>query len=512
MTAVKSTKTFLATKVTKITEAVRPVGLLRRPMAKRSNPQTQAGHAGRGACVRGFGLCASPKAGRSNGSFVFFVLFVSFVAIRLCALGTVAFAQDAAPLRLSLDEARRRAVAASHRLAEVRARAAAAEDVVAIRGVADRPIVAAVGSYTRTNHVTEFVVPSPTGGAPRVLYPDAPDNYRTRLDLQWPIYSGGRTDALERAARAEASAAAADVAAAQSDLRLEVTRAFWALVTARAASDVLARSLTRTEAHLGDVRERFTAGLVPPNEIASAAAQHSRQRLLLIEAQNQRALASAELARLIGVDLLQPIEPAELLEGPPAAAAPLGGLLAEARAMRHERRSLDQRVQAADFQRTAADAGRRPTVAVTGGFDYARPNLRIFPIADGWDDSWDAGIAVRWPLWDGDRARVESTHAGRLADAARQRLAEFDSTLGLEVQQRLLDLESGRAAIAAADDTVRAAAEARRVVAERYRAGVATQTDILDADVVLLQAELDRTRTFAAVRLAEARLDRALGR
>jgi len=436
---------------------------------------------------------------------------VFFVAIRLCVLGSGAAAQNLAPLRLSVDEARMRAVAASHRLAEARARAAAADDAVAVRDAADRPIVAFQGSYTRTNHVTEFVVPTSTG-MPRVLYPDAPDNYRTRMDLQWPIYSGGRTDALERAARAEASAASGDVAAAQSDLRLEVTRAFWALVTARATSDVLARSLTRADAHLGDVRERFKAGLVPPNEIASAEAQQARQRMLLIEAQNQRALASAELARLLGVDLLQPIEPVEPLALPPVAPPPLPGLLAEARAMRHERRSLEQRIEAADFQRVAADAGRRPTVAVTGGFDYSRPNLRIFPIAERWDDSWDAGIAVRWPLWDGGRARTEATQAGRLVDAARQRLAEFDSVLALEVQQRLLELDSGRAAIAAADEAARAAAEARRVVTERYQAGVATQTEILDADVALLQAELDRTRTFAAVRLAEARLERALGR
>jgi outer membrane protein TolC len=433
------------------------------------------------------------------------------LAVGLCAPAGIASAQDPAPLRLSLEDARVRAVAASYRLAEARARAAAADEAVAIRDAADRPLVAFQGSYTRANHVTEFVVPTAVG-VPRVLYPDAPDSYRTRMDLQWPIYSGGRTDALERAARAEASAASADVAAAQSDLRLEVTRAFWALVTARATAVVLARSLTRTEAQLGDVRERFKAGLVPPNEIASTEAQQSRQRMLLIEAQNQRALASAELARLIGVDLLQPIEPVEALELPPVAAAPLPGLLAEARAMRNERRSLEQRIQAADFQRTAAGAGRRPTVAVTGGFDYSRPNLRIFPIAERWDDSWDAGIAVRWPLWDGDRTRTEAAQAGRLADAARQRLAEFDSVLALEVQQRLLELDSGRAAIAAADEGVRAAAEARRVVTERYRAGVATQTEVLDADVALLQAELDRTRTFAAVRLAEARLDRALGR
>jgi len=433
------------------------------------------------------------------------------VAIGLCARAGSAAAQDAEPLRLSLDEARMRAVGASHRLAEARARAAAADEAVAVRDAADRPLVAWQGSYTRTNHVTEFVVPT-AAGAPRVLYPDAPDNYRTRLDLQWPIYSGGRTDALESAARAEASAAAADVAAAQADLRLEVTRAFWALVTARATVDVLAQSLTRADAHLADVRERFKAGLVPPNEIASAEAQQARQRMLLIEAQNQRAVASAALARLVGADLLQPIEPVEPLETPPAPPAPLPGLLAEARAMRQERASLTERIQAADFQRAAAEAGTRPTVAVAGGFDYARPNLRIFPIAERWDDSWDAGVTVRWPLWDGDRARTETAQAGRLADAARQRLAEFDSVLALELQQRLLELESGRAAIVAAGEAVRAATEARRVVAERYGAGVATQTEVIDADVALLQAELDRTRTFAAVRLAEARLDRARGR
>ena len=42
--------------------------------------------------------------------------------------------------------------------------------------------------------------------------------------------------------------------------------------------------------------------------------------------------------------------------------------------------------------------------------------------------------------------------------------------------------------------------------------GVATSTDVLDAQVARLQAELDRTRAIANVRLAEARLERAVGR
>jgi outer membrane protein TolC len=435
-----------------------------------------------------------------------FAIFVSVVVA-----GFLPREVNAQELRLSLAEAQERAVAASHRLAEARARAGTAEAAVAVREAADRPIVGLGAGYTRTNHVIEFAFPGPDG-APRVLYPDAPDNYRTRLDLQWPIYDGGRTDALERAARAEAMAAAADVAAAQADLRLEVARAFWAVVTARAAAAVLDRSLSRAQANVNDVRGRLNAGLVPPNEVASAEAQESRQRMLLIETLNQAGQSSAELARLLGEDVLLRIEPAADLELEAAVSVSLQGLVADARRTRDERRGLEHRIAAAEEQVAAAEGSRRPAIAITGGFDYARPNPRIFPRADRWDDSWDAGVSATWALWDGGRADAEAAQARTVVEAARQRLAEFDSVVALDVRQRLLDIDSGRAALAAADDAVRAAAEARRVVAERYRAGVAIQTDILDADVALLQAELDRTRAIASVRFAEARLTRALGR
>jgi outer membrane protein len=435
-----------------------------------------------------------------------------FMAVGLCVHNDVASAQDGVPLRLSLDEARSRAAAASHRLAEARARAAAAEATAEVRDAADRPIVAFSGGYMRTSHVAAFFVPGVTGAPPQVLYPDVPDNYRTRLDLQWPIYNGGRTDALERAARAEASAASADVAAAQGDLRLEVTRAFWAVVTAQSATDVLKESLARAQQHVEDARQRLNAGLVPPNEIAAAEAQESRQRLFLIEATNQRALASAELARLIGVDLRQPIDPAEALELPPPTSASLDSLVVEARMKRNERRALEQRITAADEQRNAAHAGARPNIAITSGVDYAQPNPRIFPRADRWDDFWDAGVTVGWSLWDGGRTRAEILQAANMADATRQRLAEFDSVLALEVQQRLLEMDSGRAAVTAANDAVRAATEARRVVNERYMSGLISQSEALDAETDLLQAGLERTRAIANVRLAEARLDRALGR
>ena len=433
------------------------------------------------------------------------------VGALLVMFAAPAVAQDAPALRLTLEDAQARARAASHRLAEARARESAALAAVTAREAAERPVVSVAAGYTRTNHVTEFTVPGPTG-VPRVLYPDVPDNYRTRLDLQWPIYSAGRADALQRVARAEAAAVAAEVASAEADLRLEVARAFWAVVTARATATVLEQGIARAQAHVRDVRERFTTGLIPPNEVASAEAQEARARMLLIEARNQLAVGVADLARLTDLDPDQAIEPAAPLDAFLPAPAALEALVADAQSLRSERRALQRRIDAATEQEAAAAAGRRPTIAVVGGVDYARPNPRIFPRADRWDDSWDIGVNLGWTLWDGGRTAAEVSTAAHLASAARRRLAEFDSILDVEVRQRTLDIDSGRAAVAAAEESVRAATEDHRVVSERYRAGVSTQTEVLDAQFALLQAELDRTRALAGVRLAEARLARALGR
>ena len=431
----------------------------------------------------------------------------------LVGLPAPVHAQDQPVLRLTLAEARARALDTSHRLAEARAREAATLAAVDARVAAERPLLSAIAGYTRTNHVAEFAVPAAgEGGLTRILYPDVPDNYRTRLDVQWAIYTGGRTDALIRASRAEAEAATAETAVARADLRLEVSRAFWAVVTGRATVNVLEQALARAQANVADARARLAAGLVPPNEVATAEAQAARQQMLLVEARNLRDVAAADLARLVGAAPGQQVEPEAALEDAAAPPAARDVLAAEARQQRAERRVLEQHIDIAGASRSAALSARRPQVAVTGGVDYARPNPRIFPRADRWDDSWDAGITLNWSRWDGGRASADAAPAMFLGEAARQRLLEFDSWLSVEVTQRSLEISSGQAAVAAAAEAIRAAAEARRVVGERFRAGVIPQSDVLDADLALLQAELDRTRSLANVRLAAARLDRAVGR
>jgi outer membrane protein TolC len=417
------------------------------------------------------------------------------------------------PIRLTLEDALARGLQASHRLAELDARREAAAATGDARAASDKPIVSLQGGYTRTNHVTPFIVPGVAGQLPRVLYPDVPDNWRTRIDLQWPIYSGGRSDALERAARAEAEALGQDRLTAQADLRLDITRAFWAIITAGATVQVLEDSVASVEAHLTDVRNRLSVGLVPPNDVLSTEAQRSREQVLLIEARNLLESARTDLRRLIDVPADAPIEIDDGSLAPLSVpTAPPDSLVEQARVGRSERRALDNRIQGARELEDAADAARLPSLAVIGGYDYARPNPRIFPRVDEWRTSWDLGVGVNWSFWDGGRVKADLAEAVANRRAIEERLLDFDTVLSADVRQRRLDLASALAAIPATEDGVRSATEARRVVSERFSAGVATNTEVLDAQLAMLQAELDRTRAIASARLAAARLDRALGR
>jgi outer membrane protein TolC len=190
---------------------------------------------------------------------------------------------------------------------------------------------------------------------------------------------------------------------------------------------------------------------------------------------------------------------------------PLAALVARARGQRPERQALEAREAGQRAAGAAALAGLRPQVAALAAVEPARPNTRFFPRADDWHTSWDLGVNVTWPLWDGGRARADHAASLAQASATHYELEDFDDGLAVEIRQRVLDVQSARAALDASADAVAAATAARRVVGERFDVGVATNTDRLEAEVAEREAELERTRLAAALRVAEARLLRAVG-
>jgi len=93
-----------------------------------------------------------------------------------------------------------------------------------------------------------------------------------------------------------------------------------------------------------------------------------------------------------------------------------------------------------------------------------------------------------------------------------ERLVDLERRIRLDVVSRVLEARNAEAALPVSERAIASANENLRVTRDRYREGLDRSSDLLDAEVELERAELERTETLVALRLALAGLDRAVGR
>lgn len=411
-------------------------------------------------------------------------------------------------LRLSLTETVERARAASAQLMAFQQLGARAVAQVRAARAERLPSAWFSAGYTRRSNVPELSIGSP----PRTIFPNIPNSYGARLGLSLPLYTGGRLGAAVDAARENERAAEWELDAATQDLVLETHGAYWSLVTARETERVVDEGLVAFEAHLKDARNRESFGLAARNDVLAVQVQRDRAELRRLRARNGAALAEANLQRLLGTGPQTRIEPLDALATEAAAQEQLEALVDAGLTARPERAQIEAQVRALDALIRVERAARRPQVGVSAGLDYANPNRLVLPPEAAWKHTWDVGVQLSVLVFDGGRVAAAVARSEAEAGAVRQRLADLDRRIRLQVTQAALGLEAAEAAVDVAEQGLEAARENHRVAEDRYREGVIPSSELLDASVALLQAGLDRTQALADVRLAAAELDRAVGR
>ena len=416
-----------------------------------------------------------------------------------------------ASLELGLGGAIERARAASPRLNRLRALESAADAGVRGARAARLPQVDLLAGYTRYSDVPELTIPQP--GAPaRTIFPNLPDNFRSRLGLSVPLYTGGRLAGLVDAAEQERLAAGKDLDAGGADLVLETTLVYWNLVTARENARVLQEALASYDAHLTDARNRQQFGLAAANETLAVEVERDRAELGRLQSLNDAEVANADLLRLLGLPPGTRVKATEPLALPAPPSQSLEDLVQAAYLARPERSALEARVAAAAAAVRAERAARLPQASLSAGYDYANPNRRILPPEAIWEDTWDVSLNLSFSVFDSGRAAAAVARSAARLEAARQDVEDLDRRIRLEVTARHLDLQTAAAAVQVAGRGLESAAENRRVSQDRYRQGVLPSSDLLDAEVALLRAGLNRTEALTRQRLAIASLERAVGR
>ncbi len=318
--------------------------------------------------------------------------------------------------------------------------------------------------------------------------------YGGGVQIEQPLYLGGRVRIGVRMAREATALAADERRRAEADVVLRTSRAYADAVRAQELRQV-AEAYRRLLVELGRVVERaFGEGMKPRSEVLKVQVKRNESELNLARARHAQRLATMLLCHCIG----RPLTDSLVLEGsipvPTEAEAPTDV------ADRPEYRMAGRQYELARQQEALTRGERRPQLALVGRYGYAgggEANGRM--LLHGW--SYAAGVRLSVPLFQFGR------HANRVRAAearSEQLLARCEETrelLALEAVRAADGLAEAELEVRMTEAAVAAADEQLRIGRRCYEAGIETLSDLLE-----VQAQWQQARQ----RQVEARFDRYL--
>src|SRR6185503_8025782 len=170
--------------------------------------------------------------------------------------------------------------------------------------------------------------------------------------------------------------------------------------------------------------------------------------------------------------------------------AAVEALLREARENRADLKAAYSDVQAAKSLVAVARGGYFPTVGLNATWILDRYNFSEF----NEKTDWTAEVDFRLPLFDGGRTRASvARQRSNLREAEIVR-DDLEDQIRLEVHNRWLGLQSGLAQLKTIETRLNYADENYRLIQEEYRAGLATNLEVIAAQNQFLSARLDLDR------------------
>lgn len=340
---------------------------------------------------------------------------------------------------------------------------------------------------------------------PALNQPDAIDNFRAAVTVEQPVFDG-TSRAKVTAAGIGLELAAADRATVDRDLAASVTDGYGRVLVAAAArqSAVAAEQTARADRELAG--NRRDAGLVTDADVLQLDLYVSRAREQQIRAASDERIARAELNRLMGEPLDARFTLDRFAEPGAADIADVPALAREAIDNRPDVKRAVLQERLAGTALGSARAAFLPQVAVQAGWEF---NGGAW---NGRSSSWVVGGLARINLFNGlaDKARLAEARA-ELSRRSLERV-KAETAARLDVHVALGRLEAARASEAVGRAAVSQARENRRIVRDRYEAGLTDVSSLLRATEGIVEAETRQTAAQVAVVTATAALQRALGR
>lgn len=336
-------------------------------------------------------------------------------------------------------------------------------------------------------------------------------SYSVGLALSsWEIDFFGRIASLKEAALAQYLSSEEARRAVQTSLVATVASTWLSLQANEELLALTQRTLRTRDDSLRLTRLRFDNGATSALDLRLAESLTAAAQAALAQQQRLRALDRNALTLLVG----QAVPEALLATVPIASEQPLfgavpAGLPSDLLTRRADIRQAEQQLIAANASIGAARAAFFPRISLTAGLGSASSELSgLFK-----SGSWGFSLAPQalLPIFDAGRnqAGLASAQAGR--DIA---VAQYEKTIQIAFRE-VADALAGRATLGdelrALQAQATAEADRFRLSDLRYRNGVASFLDVLDAQRSLFAVQQSLTLSQLALQQNQVALYRALG-
>lgn len=342
-------------------------------------------------------------------------------------------------------------------------------------------------------------------------YPDTPDWQQSySISLSQPVYHGGKIRLAVEKADIEKEMASLETAADRADIKLALLEQYLTLFNLYRQEYVLERNITESERRLKDIVRMKEEGLITNNDVLRSELQLTEHRLAAQETRNNIRIASRQLDILLGLDEDLVLMPDTTLLDSDYDTLEYEDYISMAYDYDPSFKILKKKTELAMNGVKLMKSEMIPSLSFIASDALARPISRT--LADQFSNSWNIGLSIRVPISSTYKYR-DRVRAARLE--AELRLNEEEQMMQqmrMDIKTALLKHGEAVSRVQALALSVRQAEENYRIMRNRYMNQLAILTDLLDADNLRLNAELQLTAAKTRVIYTYYQLQRMAGR
>lgn len=375
-------------------------------------------------------------------------------------LGSEALAYDQACERL-------------YTVSDTRAAAMAAVDRSADQAKAARLLGApdlTIGATELFGEKTGAIEDTPFGNIP---FSENFKGPRSSIDSTWPIYTGGRITATQKALASGVKLAQAELARTEASLDVLLAKAYFGLELAANVAATRDAILEQADRQLAKAFRFEQQGLIPRVERLSAQVARDEAAREQIKALRDREIAEATLRRLLHLE--EPLTTSTRLFVDTRPLEPLERWLAWAEERSPSLAALAARRAQSEQAVRLAEAAWRPEIFAFGSYALIRKYQTLI------EPDWTAGIGVKLAIV----SHTDRAHSVSAAHHAVREVTSLEAATVTELETRVeanyRRVAQTREQFGLLDSTLALAEENLRLREQGFGEGQTTSLDVSDA-------------------------------